>query len=232
MAYDRLSNWYDPMYRAMGMRETFIEPRLTESFVSLVQRIGAVDVLDCACGTGNPIIGMKQLAPDLRIAGTDANQRMLSQCVLNALSAGVAIQPLSGSGDDDGLRLGISTWDQLSSVVAPTFDLVMCRGHSVYHLITRSAIIDAIRKMADVLKPGGYVLLDALRWTSDLRGEDGRDHVRFRGWLPADDPANPLGARVMFVDSLSYRDDPTAVRGVIQRKSLVVLGEFAEGAHV
>jgi hypothetical protein len=117
-------------------------------------------------------------------------------------------------------------------VLTAEFDLVMCRGHSIYHLITPAAIVDVIRKMAEVLKPGGHVLLDALRWTPDLRGEEGREHVRFRGWLSADDPMNPLGVRVMFIDSLTYHDDPSAVRGVVQTKTLVVVGEYPSGARV
>lgn len=230
-AYERLADWYDPMYRAMGMRDSFIDPALTDSLITFARRIGAVDILDCACGTGNPIIGMKQLAPDLRISGTDGNRRMLSQCILNALSVGVSIHPLTGNGYD-GLRLGLVTWQALPAVFQPQFDLVMCRGHTIYHLVTPAAIISAVKNMAEVLKPGGYLLLDSLQWTPDLRGEEGRDHVRFRGWLSADDPQNPLGVRVMFIDSLTYHEDSTAVRGVVQTKSLIVLGEFPDGTRV
>jgi SAM-dependent methyltransferase len=231
-AYDRLAIWYDPMYRAMGIREFSYDSDLARALIGFASSIGAVDVLDCACGTGNPIIGLKHLEPQLRVWGTDANRRMLGECVLNALKTGVAVQPLDADGDHSAIHLGLATWEQLPEVFSRRFDLVMCRGQTIYHLVERSAIVEAIRHMAALLRPGGSVLLDVLRWSPDLHGEEGRDHVKFRGWLPPDDHANPLGCRVIFVDSLSYREDPRAVRGVIQTKSLMVLGDFPEGARV
>jgi SAM-dependent methyltransferase len=205
---------------------------LAQALIGFVNSIGAVDVLDCACGTGNPIIGMKRLEPRLHVWGTDANRRMLSECVLNAINNGLAIQPLDGNQGLTTIHLGIATWEQLPQVLSRRFDLIMCRGQTIYHLVERSAIVETIRKMAALLRPGGHVLLDVLRWTPDLHGEEGRDHVRFREWLSPDDEANPLGCRVIFVDSLSYREDSRAVRGVIQTKKLIVLGDFADGARV
>lgn len=232
LAYDRLAQWYDPMYRAMGLRDFAYDSELAQALIGFANSIGAVDVLDCACGTGNPLVGMKRLEPALQLWGTDANRRMLSECVLNAINTGLTIQPLNGDRGQSVIHLGLATWEQLPQVLARRFDLIMCRGQTIYHLVERSAIVEAIRKMVALLRPGGHVLLDVLRWTSDLHGEEGRDHVRVRGSLSPDDESNPFGCRVIFVDSLSYREDARAVRGVIQTKKLIVLGDFADGARV
>lgn len=234
-SYEHLADWYDAMYAAMGIKPLVYQPALVASLLELFRELSVSSILDCACGTGNPIIGLANQAPNLQIVGTDGSHKMLARCAVNALAEGVRLAPLNAAespGTVPTLELGIVGWDALPhSFSGRQFDFIMCRGHAIYHLCSRHAIVAMLKAMATLVRAGGYILADTIDWTPDMRGEVGREAVKFRGWLSPDHPLNPLGRRLVFVDSCDYIDAPDAVRGIIQTKTLHILIE-EKGAMV
>ena len=216
--YWRLADWYDAMYAAMGIKPSAFQNALAHAIHDLLADLGGTEILDCACGTGNPAIGLAKLFPGLRVVGTDGNQKMLARCALNALMEGLSIVSLwkrPAAVVEPSLELGIARWSQLpQTFTGRQFDLVMCRGHSIYHGRTRSQIVETLRKMSAIVRPGGYVLADTLEWAPDFRAEPGRDRLNFRGTLPAEHGLNPAGSDVVFFVTCGYFDDREAVRGV------------------
>jgi SAM-dependent methyltransferase len=231
--YSKLSKWYDLMYAAMGTKTGAYQTELTEKLIGFCQERGIKDIWDCACGTGDPIIGLAKHGENLNCVGSDGCEEMLKRCVLNSTDSGLTILPLDQFNPDGNnprsLFVGQVEWDKLQlAFKKPAFDMVMCRGNAIYHLCTQEDTVNFIRSMTSLVKTGGYVMVDTLLWDDDLKGEKGRDVVKFRGWVPSNEPANDTGKRLLLMDSCDYWEDKTAVSGVIQRKTLHV-GTFDDG---
>jgi len=222
--YDAFAPWYDPMYRAQGRKPGAYRKEVVEAYAALFAGLGVRTILDCACGTGDPIIGLAQL-PEFEVSGSDGSEAMLGLCARNAAlpENEVAVHPWGTSRVSQGLQLAVIPWSELLKGCGDQrFDVVMCAGHAIYHLVTRQAIVDALRSMASITRPGGYVMFDTLRWTPGLRGEEGVEaDVRFRGFCQ-----EATGdRRITFLSSTHYLDDPAAVCGVMQLKRFFVLEE-------
>ncbi|MDD5094603.1 MAG: class I SAM-dependent methyltransferase [Dehalococcoidia bacterium] len=231
--YDKLSKWYDLMYAAMGTKPGPYSPQLAAHLLTLCKEKGIQNILDCACGTGDPIIGIAKEGRNLRCIGTDGSALMLNRCVWNALTSGLSVLPLSDNeakAECPGvISIAKASWLGLEELFpASSFDLLMCRGHAIYHLCTRESTVRFIKSMTSLIRSGGYVLTDTLSWANDLRGEMGRDVMKFRGIVPPDAPGNDTGKQLLMMDFCEYWEDMEAVSGVIQRKTLHVFS-FDDG---
>lgn len=228
-AYEAFGEYYDLMYAAQGRKSGTYRPEVASAFADLMQSKGCLEVLDCACGTGDPIIGVA-LQGKIKITASDRSDRMLSRCILNGYEEGLlecqdATVPASGSN----LEIVKSCWQDLpASFDRNRFDMVVCVGHGFFHLISRENMVSALRSMAEVVKPGGYVVFDVKRWDEnvDLHQEVGIEPVSWRKWLQAKD------SRLMFINSTHYYDDQRGVDGVIQLKNFYVLEETSNEVQV
>jgi SAM-dependent methyltransferase len=224
-AYDAFALYWDIMYAAQGRTTGGYRPGVCSAYASVVRDLGAKNVLDCACGTGDPIVGLAVHPAlrdmDLRFAGSDGSTAMLGRCAWNAIAAGLHVSPLGSRVPKGGLELFQCKWDDLPTLCCGRlFDLVLCCGHALYHLITRDAMVTALRAMAALTSEGGHVMFDTLRWAGDLRGEEGRGEIRYRGWTT-------LGERRMdFLDTTRYEAIESAVCQVVQLKEVCVREEM------
>lgn len=153
--YDALAPMFDVM--------TDWEARLaTEGpfLVALLQEAGAQTVLDAACGSGGHALWLAQQG--YRVAGADVSPAMIAIAHRKAAKVGLdvpfTIAPLSN------LQLPIPT---PQSPIPNPYDAVLCLGNSLPHLLTQEELIAALRGMADVLRPGGLLVLQNLNY--DLR---------------------------------------------------------------
>ena len=133
-------------------------PALVQSFVRIIDAMGASRILDCACGTGLPALDLR--GKGYAIDCSDADELMLQQFRRNALDLGV-------SPDVWTLR-----WDELRSL-HQQYDLVMCRGNSLAYADSwveddaEAASLDVVeshlRDIASTVAASGYLLVDAPR---------------------------------------------------------------------
>ena len=229
-AYEVFGEYYDLMYAAQGRKAGIYRSDVADAFTNLISSRGSKNILDCACGTGDPIIGVAlKLSADqcdsVRITACDASEKMIYKCNNNAIVEGITV---NGTEDFTSPSIHIiqSCWDELLEKFGTNrFDMVMCVGHGFFHLISRQKMISALRSMTEVLKPGGYVVFDVKRWdkNDDLHQEIGVEPVKWRNWVQDDDK------RVMFLSTSNWYDDPRAVDGVIQLKNFYVLEEGPSG---
>jgi len=230
--YDAFAPWYDVMCAAQGRKRQAYRPDVADAYLRLFSDLNVESVLDCACGTGDPLIGLaKRGERRLRLVGSDGSRGMLAMCALNAIfpepetgGRPLTVHPFGAAGSGGGIELMTCRWEELPSRCGSDhFDVVMCVGHALYHAMTREAMVAALRTMAAVTRPGGYVVFDSKRWTPDLRGELGRpgprDLVKWRGWTEYG------GGRVMFLDSTAYEADEGALSGIAQVMRFYVLQE-------
>lgn len=168
------TNFYDalaPMFDVM----TDWDARLAAEgpfLRAVLDDAGAQAVLDAACGSGGHALWLAQQG--YRVAGADISPAMIQLARQKAADAGLDVPfvvadladlppcppSLRGKGESnvpslrgEGLREG--------------FDAVLCLGNSLPHLLTQAELVAALRGMADVLRPGGLLVLQNLNY--DLR---------------------------------------------------------------
>jgi glycine/sarcosine N-methyltransferase len=130
--YDRFVNW---------------EGRLSHElpfFESLFQSQGVQRVLDAACGTGRHAIALARQG--YQVGGTDLSSAMIEMARENASVHGVDVTwAVAGLGE-----LASLGW---------TFDATLCLGNSLPHLLSASAVDEALADLSVVLRPGGLLLI-------------------------------------------------------------------------
>ena len=229
-AYEVFGEYYDLMYAAQGRKAGIYRSDVADAFTNLISTRGSKNILDCACGTGDPIIGVAlKLSADrgepVRITACDASEKMIYKCNNNAIVEGLAVNGTEYSASPS-IQIVQSRWEELPEKFgSKRFDMVLCVGHGFFHLISREKMMSALRSMTEVLKPGGYVVFDVKRWdkNDDLHQEKGVEPVKWRNWVQDEDK------RVMFLSTSNWFDDARAVDGVIQLKNFYVLEEGLSG---
>jgi SAM-dependent methyltransferase len=105
---------------------------------------GHLDVLDAACGTGHHAIALARRGH--RVVGTDLSSAMVELAEQNAAVAGV---------DVTFAKVGLGNLAALGRV----FDSALCLGNSLPHVLTSSAVDEALTDFAAVLRPGGLLVI-------------------------------------------------------------------------
>jgi SAM-dependent methyltransferase len=243
--YNDLSAWYDLMYLAQGVKPGAYNPDVVKAYDWLLRKKRSKYVIDCACGTGDPLIGLYKLQRRrYNLCGSDGSQSMLNKCKNNTISEGIRITSRSTDANGE-LPLIHCSWKDLGKKFKNNrFDFIMCRGHGFYHLTTRDAFIETLCSFASVARKGGWILFDTLYWKYNQNnracGEQGRELAKWRGtvnfiesphlrkYLPSSAIPENIN-RIYFADYTDYREDSAAVGGVLQTKTLVIFGEKANG---
>jgi glycine/sarcosine N-methyltransferase len=145
--YDRLARVFDVM--------TDWQKRLTLEMPFLqrtLDRHRARTILDTACGTGWHAITLAQKG--YTAAGCDASPQMIEQARANSAKAQANV------------RFEVAGFNQLNHFTE-TFDTVLCLGNSLPHLLSREALVEAMRQMRGKLRRGGVLILHNLNY--DMR---------------------------------------------------------------
>ncbi|MEM9562612.1 MAG: class I SAM-dependent methyltransferase [Actinomycetota bacterium] len=134
----------------------------------------ATDILDCAAGTGFPLVDLAaDSGGEFRIHCADGDVAMVKRLAERAGALGVAREQLApprthhtGPFRPEALRLD---WSELDRV-AMTYDYVLCRGNSLAFADTwrgqdlaasESGIAGYLALIAKTVKPGGHLHVDA-----------------------------------------------------------------------
>lgn len=158
---------------------------LSDRIDSFFKPEGSCRILDCACGTGVPAIGLALRGYD--VTACDLSPQMVRKARENAADYGAT------------LAFGEIDMTDLSARFGPrTFDAVVCAGNSISHLPAEDMRLKALRSISAVLRDGGLLYLDARDWDVTL-AEKKRFHLR---------ACRQCGSRhVTVLDVWDYRDD-------------------------
>ena len=107
-------------------------------------------ILDCACGTGITILALARHG--FHAAGTDASEGMILRARQN-MDEGEVDVPLE-----------VCSWENLPSLFAPEYDMVLCGGNSIGHCRDEHEMLRSLGGIHHVLKPGGLLVLDTRNW--------------------------------------------------------------------
>lgn len=141
-AYDVFSNDYDRFVN-WPARLAYELPFIITQIKSVAD---SVKILDAACGTGMHAIALKQKG--FYVVGADISVGMIEKSRQNAAKVGVDIRfEPAGFGD-----------------LAHTFgenqyDVVLCLGNSLPHVLTTQLLETTIRDFYECLRPGGMLLI-------------------------------------------------------------------------
>ena len=150
--YDALAPMFDVM-TDWGARLTSEGPFLQ----GMLAEVNAERVLDAACGSGGHALALAQWGYD--VVGADVSPVMIALAEEKAAAAGLDV-PFVVAGLAD-------LTSQPPSLVGKGFDVVLCLGNSLPHLLTQDELVTALQGMAGVLRPGGLLIMHNLNY--DLR---------------------------------------------------------------
>jgi glycine/sarcosine N-methyltransferase len=140
--YDRFVNW--------SSRLNYELPFIEKQLQNIAIRNGKpVRVLDSACGTGMHTIELAKRGYSL--SGTDLSVGMIRQAQSNAESAHVNVSFTVAA-------LGSQAAALRDSVNFP-FDVILCLGNSLPHMLTPRDLSAALDDFYAILRPGGLLLV-------------------------------------------------------------------------
>ncbi|PKO04347.1 MAG: hypothetical protein CVU41_17510 [Chloroflexi bacterium HGW-Chloroflexi-3] len=137
--YDRFVNWND----RLSFEIPFIEKQIHFLQGNLHRPL---DILDTACGTGMHAIALSSAGH--RVCAADLFPEMIAKSQLNARSAGVEVHfKTAGLGE------------MVQSFGQDQFDLLLCLGNSLPHLISEQELMASLQDFASTLCSGGMLLI-------------------------------------------------------------------------
>ena len=145
--YSRLAATFDVMTdwpKRLAFEMPFLERTL--------QAISARSVLDTACGTGWHSLALAQRG--YLTAGCDISPAMICRARQNAAKSGVRI------------LFEVAAFSQLGEIPG-TFDVLLCLGNSLPHVLSESALRESFQTMKSKINPGGGIIIHNLNY--DLR---------------------------------------------------------------
>jgi len=147
--YDEIAQDYDE-FTNLSVREAGIQ-----TFLDNVQdRYGFSSVLDAACGTGIHVVKSAQMGK--RAVGADISAGMIEQSRARAKKADVpaiwVTCPMQG----------------LAGTVEGKFDLILCLGNSIPHVLKQSELVQTVAGFAQLLNSGGILLVHFLNYAKIL----------------------------------------------------------------
>ena len=148
--YDELGTDYDLMVsweQRLAREEEFFRRVFSEA--------GVKRVLDAACGTGMHAISFARAGWEC--AGADLSPVMVEKARENARQAGVQV------------RFEAAGFGELFTRVGSGFDAVTCIGNSLPHLLDDSALHACLTDFADLLVPGGTLVIQNRNYDRLLR---------------------------------------------------------------
>ncbi len=160
--YDRFVNWQE----RLAYELPFIEQQLAAC--------GARRLLDAACGTGIHAIALAQRGYD--VTGADLSAGMVEQARRNSTAVGCDV------------RFVVAGFGELAAKKGNDFDVLLCLGNSLPHVLTTEALHTTLTDFAAALRPGGLLLVqnrnfdavmhDRARWMGPQSHREGD-----REWL-------------------------------------------------
>ncbi|MBI4318909.1 MAG: class I SAM-dependent methyltransferase [Chloroflexi bacterium] len=138
--YDEFAGFYDHMvswHRRLGNEAAF--------FRQVFEAHGARRILDMACGTGMHAVLFAEWGYD--VVGVDLSAEMIKRARQNARKSGVSVEfkPIGFGGLSQG---------RLSN-----FDVIVCLGNSLPHILTEDELARALLDIHRALNPGGTFIV-------------------------------------------------------------------------
>lgn len=139
--YDKFADKYDTLVSFENRAK-----REANFYDSIFKKYKVKTVLDCACGTGHHIMMLKKMGYDIK--GSDLSPAMINKARANLKEKKIDV------------TLKISDFKDLNKKFDERFDVVICVGNSLPHLMSDEELIHALTEMNAVLNKNGILILE------------------------------------------------------------------------
>jgi glycine/sarcosine N-methyltransferase len=190
--YDAFSKDYD-FFVNWPSRLAYELPLIEELIKLSISSNSPVSVLDAACGTGQHAIALARRSNALasyNVFGADYSAGMIAKAQQNRENSAIYVKfKLAGFGD---LASNFHEEEEFP------FDVVLCLGNSLPHLIHKDDLAKALKDFKACLKSGGMVLLQNRNFDAVLAGQ--------QRWMEPQSAQNE-GDEYLFVRFYDFRPD-------------------------
>jgi len=156
--YDKFAAVYD-YFVDWKARLSYEMPFILEQLAQLGQEPAHIKVLDAACGTGQHAIALAQSG--YQVAGADLYPQMIQLAILNAAAA------------DQKISFKAAGFGKIAAAFPnEKFHAVLCLGNSLPHVKSTAEMNAALKDFADLLNPGGLLLLQQRNFDQVMRSRD------------------------------------------------------------
>jgi len=150
-------------------RPKYYSKKYPDLLVNFLNRLGAKDVLDAACGIGFPAMGV--VNKGFNLTCSDGNESMLEVFKLLAKEKEIDIAIIH------------SKWADLKTKFQTSFDVVLCLDSSITHVdswadpknldivIAKQDILKSLKTFHNLLKPKGYLVIGLGKYAFE-KGKD------------------------------------------------------------
>ena len=171
--YNQIADSYDEMTNLDSRMDNI--RRFIDRIKARYELSSAVDV---ACGIGRHAVVMSQMG--IRAVGADMSAAMLQKAQAFAKQAGVQTQWIN------------CPMQELSQHIKEKFDIVLCLGNSLPHILSQDDLDKTISGFAQILRPGGILLIQLLNYHRILKDKkrivavtrnNNNEYIRFYDFL-------------------------------------------------
>jgi glycine/sarcosine N-methyltransferase len=143
--YAKLSKYYDEIFPLSKGAEKFILQEIADS--------GQTRLLDIGCGTGSLSIALSDNSRVKSVTALDLDAEMVSKAEQKNASSGSLVD----------FKV-LNMLDIESSFGSNSFDMIICLGNTIAHLLETKDIERFFKAAASVLVPGGKLILQGLNY--------------------------------------------------------------------
>jgi len=151
--YDDISGNYDEMFN--------FEKDLTTAksvIAKLKEQFEFKSALDIGCGTGSFTLALAQNG--IKVTGMDLSNSMIDAAKKNSLAYGLNIDFIN------------SGMNEMLSNIDGKFDLIMCMGNTLPHLLDKKDLSAMTSACKQLLNPGGHLILNLLNYDRVLGAKE------------------------------------------------------------
>ncbi len=150
--YDDVSGSYDEMFnfeKDLAAAERVI--------AKLKKQFDFEKALDIGCGTGSYTLALARSG--VKATGMDLSRSMLAAARKNSLDYGLDIDFIN------------SNMDKMRCSVDAEFDLILCMGNTLPHLLSKNDLYSMLTGCRQSLNPGGHLVLNLLNYDGILNAK-------------------------------------------------------------
>ena len=152
--YDRFVNWQN----RLDLEIPLIDSLIIKAVVDKTNR-AEIRVLDAACGTGMHALALA--GAGYQVCGADNSPAMVSRALKNAKKANASLCFETA---------GFGSFKKIFGEAQ--FDVVLCLGNSLPHLLVSAELHAAIKDFSACLRPGGLLLIQNRNFDAVLNKKD------------------------------------------------------------
>jgi SAM-dependent methyltransferase len=154
--YDQLAPYFHLIYEDWDKSIAF-QAEMLHNIIQNEWGSSAKSILDVSCGIGTQSIGLASLK--YQVTASDNSPKAVSRAIKEAEARNLSI------------TFSIRDMRDLETFHSRGFDVVICAGNSIPHLLSAGEILGALKEMYACIRSGGGCILTIRQYDNEERGK-------------------------------------------------------------